>query len=68
MELTTVEYEKRGPVAYVRLNRPDKLNAINPTMIAEIDHALDQVEANDAVHALVDNFHVVSVGKHIVHT
>ena len=36
MDLTTVEYEKRGPVAYVRLNRPDKLNAMNAEMHAEL--------------------------------
>jgi enoyl-CoA hydratase/carnithine racemase len=36
MKLTTVEYDKRGPVAYVRLNRPDKLNAMNETMHQEL--------------------------------
>ncbi|MDG2111047.1 MAG: enoyl-CoA hydratase/isomerase family protein [Actinomycetota bacterium] len=36
MELTTLEYEKRGPVAHVRLNRPDKLNAMNAEMHAEL--------------------------------
>ncbi len=32
MELTTVEYEKKGAIAYVTLNRPDKLNAMNLQM------------------------------------
>jgi enoyl-CoA hydratase len=49
----TIELSQQGPVALLALNRPDKLNAINATMIAEINQALDQVEANDAVHALV---------------
>ena len=32
MDLTTVEYEKRGHIAYVTLNRPEKLNAMNAAM------------------------------------
>ena len=32
MELTTVQYEKKGAIAYVALNRPDKLNAMNTAM------------------------------------
>lgn len=36
METTTLEYEKRGMVAHVRLNRPDKLNAMNAAMHEEL--------------------------------
>jgi|TARA_Y100000310_G_scaffold343729_1_gene452747 enoyl-CoA hydratase/carnithine racemase len=36
MDLTTVEYAKEGAVAYVTLNRPDKLNAMNETMHREL--------------------------------
>lgn len=36
MELTVVEYEKRGMIAYVRLNRPEKLNAMNQAMHDEL--------------------------------
>jgi enoyl-CoA hydratase/carnithine racemase len=36
MKLTTIEYEKRGAVAHVRLNRPDKLNAMNAQLHAEL--------------------------------
>ncbi|MGH1489369.1 MAG: enoyl-CoA hydratase/isomerase family protein [Acidimicrobiales bacterium] len=36
MELTVVEYEKRGMVAHVRLNRPEKLNAMNQVMHDEL--------------------------------
>jgi enoyl-CoA hydratase/carnithine racemase len=29
MSYETIIYEKRGPIAYVTLNRPDKLNALS---------------------------------------
>ena len=38
MNLTTVEYEKRDAIAYVTLNRPDKLNAMNDVMHSELAH------------------------------
>ncbi|MEM7407808.1 MAG: enoyl-CoA hydratase/isomerase family protein [Pseudomonadota bacterium] len=36
MNLETVEYEKRGHIAHVRLNRPGKLNAMNGVMHREL--------------------------------
>lgn len=36
MDLATVQYEKRGHIAYVTLNRPDKLNAMNVEMHEEL--------------------------------
>ena len=36
MKLTVVEYEKKGTIAHVRLNRPDKLNAMNDAMHEEL--------------------------------
>ena len=53
MSFETIELSYQGPVALLGLNRPDKLNAINATMIAEINRALDEVEADDAIHAIV---------------
>ncbi len=53
MPYSTIEFDRKGPVAILSLNRPAKLNAINPAMIEELNHALDQIEANDAVHAIV---------------
>lgn len=48
-----VRYEKRGALALLTLNRPDKLNAINKAMIAALGRALDDAEADDAVRAVV---------------
>jgi enoyl-CoA hydratase len=45
--------ERRGAVALLTLNRPDKLNAINAAVIEALDAALDAAEADDAVRAVV---------------
>jgi len=45
--------ERRGSVALLTLNRPDKLNAINEPMIAALDAELDALEADDSVRAIV---------------
>lgn len=48
-----VRIERRGAVALLTLDRPEKLNAINAAMIAALDAALDAAEADDAVRAIV---------------
>jgi len=53
MNFETIELTQQGPVALLGLNRPDKLNAINATMIAEINLALDEIENNDSSLAIV---------------
>jgi enoyl-CoA hydratase len=40
-------------VAFITLNRPDKLNAINRPMLDELEQALDAAEGDDAVRAIV---------------
>jgi len=50
---STILYEKRGPVAVITMNRPDKLNACNTTMYKELDRVLDLIEFDDAVKAVV---------------
>jgi enoyl-CoA hydratase len=36
LKLETILYEKKGPIAYVTLNRPKVLNALNKAIIAEL--------------------------------
>ncbi|MCU4178230.1 enoyl-CoA hydratase/isomerase family protein [Bosea sp. BH3] len=45
--------EIRGPVGILTLNRPDKLNAWNAPMRARLVEALDELEANEAVRAII---------------
>jgi enoyl-CoA hydratase len=45
--------ERRGAVALLTLNRPDKLNAINEPMIRALDAALDAAEGDESVRAIV---------------
>ncbi len=42
-----------GEVARVTLNRPERANALNQTMLTEIGQALDEAESNTAVRAIV---------------
>ena len=53
MTFETIKIDQQGPVALLALNRPGKLNAINATMIEEINLALDDFENNNAVQAIV---------------
>jgi len=48
----TVLYAVEGRVATLTLNRPDRLNAIVPALIADLDAALDRAQADDSVHAI----------------
>jgi len=50
---STLLYEKRGRVARVTLNRPDRLNAIDQHMPGEIRRAVEQANADDDVHVIV---------------
>jgi len=48
-----IRYSVDGPLARISLNRPDKLNAINAAMIAELNQALDRAEADEAVRVIL---------------
>ena len=53
MEYANIEVTTSGPVATLTLARPQVLNAISPSMIAEVRHALAQVAENANIKALV---------------
>ena len=45
--------ERRGPAAWLTLNRPDKMNALNAELLAALEKALDEVAADDDVKVVV---------------
>jgi enoyl-CoA hydratase len=50
---STIEVEKIGAVARLTLNRPERANALNATMLSEICAALDTIEADAGVRAVI---------------
>jgi enoyl-CoA hydratase len=49
----TLRLERNGAVAVLTLNRPERLNAINKAMLLEMQDALDVVEGDESLRALV---------------
>jgi enoyl-CoA hydratase/carnithine racemase len=47
-----VAYELSGPLAVVRLDRPEQLNAFTPAMVGDIRDAVERAEADDRVFAI----------------
>jgi enoyl-CoA hydratase len=45
--------ETRGPVAVLRLNRPQKLNALSPQMLSALADALESVDADEGLRVSV---------------
>jgi enoyl-CoA hydratase len=50
---STIVYEPLDGVARITLNRPERANALNSTMLAEIGAALDRAEQDPQVRAIV---------------
>lgn len=46
-------YEVDGPVATIKLNRPDRLNALTRRMLAELKHALAAAEKDESVVGMI---------------
>jgi enoyl-CoA hydratase len=53
MKYETIIYEKKENVAWITLNRPEKLNAQNDTLRNEVLAALEEVKEDDDVHVVV---------------
>lgn len=53
MAYETILSETRGKVGLITIHRPDALNALNSTVIREINIALDGFEADAAIGAIV---------------
>ena len=53
MGFETLLYDVDGAVATITLNRPERLNAVNTTVIQELLAAFDRADADDAVRAVI---------------
>ncbi len=53
MSYATITYETQGPIAILTLNRPDKVNAINEQMVADLGQAMDQAEGDQDIRVIV---------------
>jgi enoyl-CoA hydratase len=51
--MSIVEYEVRNHLAWITLNRPEKLNAISQDTVRELGLALTRAEADDAVKVVL---------------
>jgi enoyl-CoA hydratase/carnithine racemase len=52
MDFQTITYTTGGGIARITLNRPDRLNAISPELLRDLDRACDAVEADAAVRVV----------------
>jgi enoyl-CoA hydratase len=53
MAYENVLYEKDGHVAYITLNRPEKLNAVSPELVRDWSAAMIEAEEDDEVKVIV---------------
>jgi enoyl-CoA hydratase len=53
MDFATIRYETEGPLAWITLNRPEKLNAISRAMVAELNTACDAALRDGQVRVIV---------------
>jgi len=49
MSYQTLLFEIRDGIAFITINRPDKLNALNDQVVAELAHAADRVATEDEI-------------------
>ena len=48
-----IKYEVKGKLGYLTINRPKALNALNTEVLSELADALKEIEADDAVKAVI---------------
>jgi enoyl-CoA hydratase len=68
MNFETIRFEVDKEIAYITLNRPQQLNAINRQMITELNEAIGNVEVNDEIKVVIitGNDRVFAAGADIV--
>ena len=49
----TIRYEKQDGIAIVTINRPEALNALNSTVISELEQVIGEVEKDQELGAMI---------------
>jgi enoyl-CoA hydratase len=52
-QTTKVKFAVQGAIACITLNRPEKLNALDPEMLAALEDAVNQAEHSPVVRAII---------------
>jgi enoyl-CoA hydratase/carnithine racemase len=53
MSYETLLYEKRDGIGYVTINRPEKLNALNDQVMADLKACFESIDQDDEVKAVI---------------
>lgn len=53
MHYENILFETRDVVGLITINRPQAMNALSSPLMAELTHALDALEANEAIGTIV---------------
>lgn len=53
MSFQTLLLDVRDGIAFLTVNRPDKLNALNDAVIADLDGAVSRIESDDAIKGVI---------------
>jgi enoyl-CoA hydratase len=53
MDYETIQYTVNGKTAILMLSRPQAMNALNRTLIDELDRAIDEIADNPAISAVI---------------
>lgn len=49
----TVRFEKKDNIALVTIDRPEALNALNSTVIAELEQVVTELENDGTIRAMI---------------
>jgi len=53
MDLKYINFEKRGGIGWVQFNRPEKLNALNPDVLRDLEKEMISCEEDETVRVVV---------------
>src|SRR5260370_37403350 len=53
LQLQYVLYEKKGPIAYLTINRPKVMNALNQAVFSELKEIFEDARDASSVHGII---------------